>query len=157
MAMPDAPVRFAKTARPVPANALPRPRLFQLLDEAVSHSVVWVVGPPGSGKTTLVADYLAHRSIDTIWYQVDASDADPATFFYFVSQTVQQRAATGDPLPLLAPESLADLENFTPGGRRRGRIEDVAHGGSERDSGRRLCLRRRSLRAASLARPASGQ
>lgn len=106
-------VQYAKTARPVPVNALARSRLFDLLDSAVSRPMVWIAGPPGSGKTTLVADYLSHRPMDTIWYQVDSSDADPATFFYFVSQAIQQRGAKGDPLPLLAPENLADLEGFT--------------------------------------------
>jgi LuxR family transcriptional regulator, maltose regulon positive regulatory protein len=109
----DSPVIYAKTARPLPSNALARQRLFKSLDTARSRPVIWVTGPPGAGKTTLVADYLAHRSVDTIWYQVDETDADPASFFYFVSQAVQQRAAQDRPLPLLAPEYLPDLQGFT--------------------------------------------
>ena len=110
---PATQVHYAKTARPVPTKALARQRLFAVLDAAHSCPVLWVAGPPGSGKTTLVANYLAHRPVDTIWYQVDGSDADPATFFYFVSQAVQQRYPDSRALPLLASEYVADLEGFT--------------------------------------------
>ena len=74
---------LAKLSRPRLYDALPRNRLFRLLDEA-RPSVIWVAAPPGAGKTTLVASYLESRKLPGIWYQVDSGDADPATFFYYL-------------------------------------------------------------------------
>ena len=62
---------FAKITRPSQPGVLPRKRLFALLDQRRSSSVVWVMGPAGSGKTTLVSSYLDARDIDCLWYQVD--------------------------------------------------------------------------------------
>jgi ATP/maltotriose-dependent transcriptional regulator MalT len=42
---------------------------------------VWVEAAPGSGKTTLAASWLDSRTRPCLWYQIDAGDADVATFF----------------------------------------------------------------------------
>jgi ATP/maltotriose-dependent transcriptional regulator MalT len=44
-----------------------------------------VSGPPGSGKTTLVASYVESRNIPCLWYRADRDDEDLATFFYYLS------------------------------------------------------------------------
>src|SRR5258705_13889696 len=45
--------------RPTLARTLARPRLFRRFDRAGQRPVTWVWAPPGSGKTTVVASYLA--------------------------------------------------------------------------------------------------
>ncbi|UGQ47988.1 BTAD domain-containing putative transcriptional regulator [Massilia endophytica] len=99
-----APIRYAKLERPRVHDALPRERLFALLDEARPHSpVIWITSPPGAGKSTLAASYLAHaQPPSSVWYQVDQSDADPATFFFFLGAALQagpQAIAWTSPAP----------------------------------------------------------
>ena len=75
---------LAKLTRPKLYDALPRPRLFSLLDDAATRPIVWICAPPGSGKTTLVASYLEARDLRHVWYQADIGDADPATFVHYM-------------------------------------------------------------------------
>ena len=75
---------LAKTARPALASTLVRPRLFRRLDRALAGPATWVWGPPGAGKTTLVASYVVARRLRGLWYQIDEADADVATFFYYL-------------------------------------------------------------------------
>ena len=91
----------------------PRSRLFELLDAAVEASAVWVEAAPGSGKTTLAASWLDARARPCLWYQVDASDADVATFFHYHGLALGGMTPRHkQPLPHLTPEYLPSLEVF---------------------------------------------
>ena len=111
--MTAAAASLAKLTRPRLHATVRRERLFALLDEQGGRPGLWLTGPPGAGKTTLVASYLAARKLAGIWYQVDAGDADPASFFYYLGQAARKEAPhRRKPLPLLTPEYLADLPGF---------------------------------------------
>lgn len=106
--------QLAKLTPPRLHNAVARERLFDAVDEARQYPIIWVTGPPGAGKTTLVASYTRSRNLDAVWCQLDRGDADPATFFYFLQQAaLRSFALRAAPLPLLTPEYRSDLPGFS--------------------------------------------
>lgn len=110
----DAAPELAKLSRPRLFRVTPRERLFRLIDERREHPVIWIAGPPGAGKSVLVASYIEARKPPGIWFQVDAGDSDPATLFYYLGLAAQ-RLAPGRraALPLFKPEYQRDLGGFT--------------------------------------------
>lgn len=106
------PSQLAKISRPRLHSAVPRERLFSLLDTLRRHSAIWICGPPGAGKTALVASYLDARGINGFWYQIDAGDLDISTFFFYLGEAARRLTPEKSPLPLLTPEYLPDLAGF---------------------------------------------
>jgi len=109
-------VGLAKITRPGVRTAVSRDRLFGLLDEGSEARLIWIAGPPGAGKTTLVGSYIESRQQPCIWYQLDRGDADIATFFYYLREAaISFGAEGGSGLPLLGPEYLDDIATFSRG------------------------------------------
>jgi len=108
----DKPPAPAKVTRPLPSDSFPRPRLFKELDRAWRRSFLWITGTPGSGKTTLITDYLARRRATTLWYQMDSVD-DVATFFHYLGLAARRAAPRyRRPLPRLAIERTDGFDPF---------------------------------------------
>ncbi|HEV7757621.1 MAG TPA: LuxR C-terminal-related transcriptional regulator [Acidimicrobiales bacterium] len=62
---------------PVPSMAIRRTRLEQLLDAHPDRHVVLVRGPVGSGKTTLVSQWVRTQAEPCAWLALDVSHDDP--------------------------------------------------------------------------------
>jgi DNA-binding SARP family transcriptional activator len=104
---------LAKVTRPKLHQVVRRERLFERLDECREKPLAWVFGPPGAGKTALVASYVESRRIGGLWYHVDPGDADLGTFFHYLSGAVgESRRRTAAPLPRLGAEHRGDLPGF---------------------------------------------
>jgi len=104
---------IAKVTRPVPVGFFPRKRLYRLLDRSRKSPLLWITGPPGCGKTTLVSSYIESRRLPCLWYKVDEGDADLATFFYYLGLAAKKAAPRSKKrLPLLTPDRLPGLTVF---------------------------------------------
>jgi ATP/maltotriose-dependent transcriptional regulator MalT/two-component SAPR family response regulator len=75
--------------RPAPA-LLSRPRLTERLLANLAHPVTLVTANAGSGKTTLVADFVRTHARSFVWYQLDHTDADPFVFLGYLTHGIKQ-------------------------------------------------------------------
>jgi ATP/maltotriose-dependent transcriptional regulator MalT/DNA-binding SARP family transcriptional activator len=80
----------AKLLPPRPAPALlPRPRLTERLTANLARPVTLVTANAGSGKTTLVADFVRTHGRPCVWYQLDHTDADPLVFLGYITEGIR--------------------------------------------------------------------
>ncbi len=90
----------------------PRRRIFPYFDNP-STSMVWIYGPAGAGKTSLVISYLNETRQKAFWYTVDPSDADIANLFYYLKKGLLRLYPSKVSLPILSPEYYSDIETFS--------------------------------------------
>ncbi len=75
---------------PPRAHCVRRTRLIARLDDSLSRRLTLISAPAGFGKTTLVADWIAHADIHAVWVSVDEDDNDLARFFAYVIAALQK-------------------------------------------------------------------
>ncbi|HEX7174343.1 MAG TPA: BTAD domain-containing putative transcriptional regulator [Pyrinomonadaceae bacterium] len=87
-----APTFFLRTKllppRPAP-TLLPRPRLVERLAQNFANPVTLVTANAGSGKTTLVADFVRAHAQQFVWYQLDHTDTDPYVFLGYITYGIK--------------------------------------------------------------------
>ena len=104
---------FAKTTRPAIGSAIDRAALFAHLDGPPGRTVLWISGPPGSGKTTLAASYVQARRLKSVWFQLDADDGDPAGFFHYLGHAARGVVGIGArALPVFTAHHALDVAAF---------------------------------------------
>jgi ATP/maltotriose-dependent transcriptional regulator MalT/two-component SAPR family response regulator len=99
---------------------LSRPRLTEKLQFNLNSPITMVAADAGCGKTTLIADFIRSQTRESVWYQLDHTDADPFVFLGYIAQGIKNFApdfgetilpylseATDD--LLLHPERAVDL------------------------------------------------
>lgn len=104
--------QLAKLSPPRLPPVAARERLFRRLDGFADLPCIWVCGPAGSGKTTLVADHLRHRERASFWYHVDEGDQDPASTISYLVALARAIDPAADALPYLLPEHRTDIPAF---------------------------------------------
>jgi LuxR family transcriptional regulator, maltose regulon positive regulatory protein len=112
-----------KLAIPHTDGTIKRERLLSLLEQSGTKKLTTIVAGPGYGKTTLVAHAIACLKMKTVWYRLDESDGDPATFFnylvagmrrhypHFGTATLQSFRETTDPSSAVATIFLSETED----------------------------------------------
>lgn len=104
----------AKITPPVLPAVLDRHRLHRVLERGLGGRVTWIGGPPGCGKTTLVASHIRQSRAPCVWYQADAGDNDPASVFHWLTAATAAfaEAGSGNDLPAFSAEKTPGLRNF---------------------------------------------
>jgi LuxR family maltose regulon positive regulatory protein len=69
---------------------LPRPHLVQWLDSHLEERLILISAPAGYGKTSILAEFLAHINLPAAWYQLDPSDSDPYTFMAYLIESLRR-------------------------------------------------------------------
>lgn len=109
----DPVIRHAITPPIFDARKLHRERLVDVLHGYVPKKLVVIAAPPGYGKTTLLADFIAHTDLKVCWMRLTPPDRDLMRFAKVMQASLQRkfRRLRGRPrveeLGDLPPEGLA--------------------------------------------------
>jgi ATP/maltotriose-dependent transcriptional regulator MalT/DNA-binding SARP family transcriptional activator len=71
------------------SELLERPRLTKKLEANLGSPITMVAADAGCGKTTLIADFVRSQNRQSVWYQLDHTDADPVVFLGYVARGIK--------------------------------------------------------------------
>ncbi len=74
------------------SELLPRPRLTDKLKANINAPITLVAADAGCGKTTLISDFIRNGSRESVWYQLDHTDADPFVFLGYIAHGIKNIA-----------------------------------------------------------------
>jgi LuxR family maltose regulon positive regulatory protein len=74
---------------PLRSDLVPRPQLFDILDEGSKRKLTLVSATAGFGKSTLVSSWLAESGMQAAWLSLDQGDNDPARFWTYLIAAIQ--------------------------------------------------------------------
>ncbi|MFC8689561.1 LuxR C-terminal-related transcriptional regulator [Brevibacillus porteri] len=84
------PIVTTKLYMPPPRlKTVTRHRLFEQLNEGLNRKLTVISAPAGSGKTTLVSEWLASGDRTFAWISMDKGDNDPARFLTYLFTALQ--------------------------------------------------------------------
>jgi ATP/maltotriose-dependent transcriptional regulator MalT/DNA-binding SARP family transcriptional activator len=95
------------------SELLARPRLTEKLQANLNAPITMVAADAGCGKTTLIADFIRSQTRQTVWYQLDHTDADPFIFLGYISHGIKNFApAFGETILPYLTEATDELLRF---------------------------------------------
>ncbi len=107
------PTALGKLSPPRLTRVIARDRLFAEIDRIKEAPAIWIAGPPGIGKTTLVVTYLHQRVLPCLWLQLDSGDIDPASLVHFLRAAANRLAPQPNfRLPLPTADDLRNVPDF---------------------------------------------
>jgi LuxR family maltose regulon positive regulatory protein len=74
---------------PIRPELVVRPRLIERLNEGLHRKLTLISAPAGSGKTSLVSDWLHQNKVPTAWLSLDEGDNDPTRFLAYLIAALQ--------------------------------------------------------------------
>lgn len=120
------PLLKAKLALPpTPPMSLSRPRLLELMSEALKRPLTLLCAPAGFGKSTLLSGW-ANEAVDrpaVAWLGLDEDDRDPARFFDYLLAALH---SAGLDVARTASVSLSGAGSPSPKDRMTSLLDDLA-------------------------------
>ncbi|MEJ2710785.1 MAG: AAA family ATPase, partial [Anaerolineales bacterium] len=74
---------------PLRSDLVPRPHLYDRLNQGSNRKLTLVSAPAGFGKSTLVSGWLAESGIRAAWLSLDQGDNDPVRFWMYLIAAIQ--------------------------------------------------------------------
>lgn len=115
---PELRLVWTKLTPPFPRRVVARDELVESLADGLSRPVTVILGPAGSGKTTLMAQWRLSpgQERSAAWLSLDASDNEPTRFWIYVIAALQSAGGElGDAaLRLLRAPGVGLIEEALP-------------------------------------------